>query len=213
MSNSFNKLLIALAFFDSTLIIFVLFDYTVVRGVLTSYNFERCNICHSRGIKIGLQIVCSFRHLQSFEASGHFLKEMRKTTNFIFLPNQSYFSPRQFGGGPWTTTPSCTPTSSPSCSTPSTTSPSPAPSTQPLSSPTKGATLQKSSSFERIPFLTFIFFKFFLEMIDDNIHLQNTEQLMIQLNERSFSAPCVPVRVFNQDNLLSTEKCLKTEKS
>ena len=33
MSNSFNKLLIALAFFDSTFIIFVLFDYTVVRGV------------------------------------------------------------------------------------------------------------------------------------------------------------------------------------
>ena len=33
MHNSFNKLLIALAFFDTTFIIFVLFDYTVVRGV------------------------------------------------------------------------------------------------------------------------------------------------------------------------------------
>ena len=33
MNNSFNKLLIALAFFDTTFIIFVLFDYTVVRGV------------------------------------------------------------------------------------------------------------------------------------------------------------------------------------
>ena len=37
MNNSFNKLLIALAFFDTTFIIFVLFDYTVVRGV---YHFR-----------------------------------------------------------------------------------------------------------------------------------------------------------------------------
>ena len=36
MNNSFNKLLIALAFFDSIFIIFVILDYTFVRGKITS---------------------------------------------------------------------------------------------------------------------------------------------------------------------------------
>ena len=33
MSNTFNKLLITLAVFDTTLILFMVFDYTVLRGI------------------------------------------------------------------------------------------------------------------------------------------------------------------------------------
>ena len=43
MNNSFNKLLIALAVFDSTFIVFVVFDYTVVRGEHRRYKFQSVN--------------------------------------------------------------------------------------------------------------------------------------------------------------------------
>ena len=38
MSNSFNKLLITLTVFDSTLIVFMVFDYAVIRGIYGSVS-------------------------------------------------------------------------------------------------------------------------------------------------------------------------------
>ena len=45
MKNSFNKLLIALAIFDSVFIIFVVLDYTFIRGnigIVLTHNHEEC---------------------------------------------------------------------------------------------------------------------------------------------------------------------------
>ena len=61
MTNSFNKLILALSVFDSIFIIFVTFEYTLVRGTQNIISEKQLSVCPIVSLLVSLSITCSIK--------------------------------------------------------------------------------------------------------------------------------------------------------
>ena len=111
MTNSFNKLILALSVFDSIFIIFVTFEYTLVRGTQNIISEKQLSVCPIVSLSVSLSITCSIKKSWikvvfniNIMYNLKIVKPTKPNENFIkilYIENENYRIFLQFGPGQW----------------------------------------------------------------------------------------------------------------